>query len=856
MNNRFFQALLLCTFIFSCGNAFASVQVTENQKKYTVGQHLEYLKETEHPLTLEDILTTPADAFTHANEDIPNFGQVSSAYWFKLVLDHQLPHTKRWLLELNFPFLDQIEVYSPDGQGNYHKTLTGDELPFHQRPIITHNFVFDIELPPNTITAVYFRVKTTTSLQMPLTLWDHSAFLEKIDVKNYGFGIYYGIMLVMIFYNLFVYFLVRDISYLYYISYIGFITVANLAINGFGYQYLWPNSPGFANYSIPLFLNLSFAFGCLFTRSFLATKQFTPKLDTILRAFTLVSFVAVLFTLIWNRSDALKFTILLNFLVSFAILATSFYGVFKRQRRAYFFCAAWTTLCVGAILRGLVSLDFIPSNFFTFYSVQLGVAIEVLILSLALADRINTERAEKQQATETALSALERQRQAESKLVHQSMHDLYTQAPNRNFCLQHLEQLHINNPMNYCVSAVCIQLNNFHDINYTLGHDTGNEVLINLILKYDEEIQHWPNVIPLKNNEGHHKVIAKVDGVCLGVFFKHQTEQSIQQIVHQLTNLLHEPMLHNDMRLDLSGHIGVAICPDHDNTPEGLIRKAMVAAKAAKRNKKESIIYDNQIDRYSSARLTLMGELKHAIEHNELELYYHPKIELATQKVVGVEALIRWNHPKQGVLGPFHFIDVAEGTGIITPLTQWVIDQAFEDGKAFNQQGYSLNVAVNASVRNLLEDNFVEKISGLLNKHQFPAEQFTLEVVESAMIEDHENTLHTLNRLKDLGLKLSIDDFGTGYSSLSYLKHLPAHEVKIDRSFIQDLLHNDEDQFIVETTILMSHKLNLHVVAEGIEDKETLAHLTEIGCDIAQGFYFCKPMPKKELISWLSQYHS
>ena len=842
--------------VFSISSALdAAITVDGNQASYLLGNHIEFLEEKNSTLSLADVMSAQqASRFQPAKGPIPNFGQVNSAFWFKIKLNHQMPEQTHWLLELDFPYLDHLEFYAPDSTGRYTQVITGDKYPFSQRPIKTHSFVFDVDLEPKQITTLLFRIQTATSLQLPLILWGPDEFIKNNSQKRYGLGIFYGILLVMIFYNLFIFISVRDISYFYYISYISLILMAQLSINGLAFEYLWPNSPTMTNLSVPLFLDLAIFTAIIFARSFLQTKEYSTVLDFVLKGFASLAMLAAIATLVINSSLALKLAIALNLSVGIALLITSIYGVIKKQRRAYFFLAAWTTLCVGAILISLLSVGLIPVNFVTLYSGQIGIVIEILILSLALADRINTEKAEKIKAIQATLLASENTRQAEQQLVYQSLHDPLTGCPNRIFYHQHLQQwLKNGKSVDGDLAIVCVQLNNFHDINYTLGYDTGDEVLITLVAELNKEVAKWPNIVPLVTSSKSSSFIAKIEGVCLAMLFNSQTQASINDTVERLATFLRRPTKFNNMLLDVGGHIGISICPDKSTSAKMLIRRAMVAVKAAKHKQCMSLIYDEEIDSYSAERLSLTGELKQAIDNSELELYFHPKIDLNTMTIVSMEALLRWNHPKRGLLAPDQFIDLAEGTGIITPLTQWVIKHAVDYCSNLQQQGFNLSVAVNISANNLLEDDFVTQIKQTLAHYQFAPQNLILEVVESAMIEDYDKTIGTLNALKLHGIQLSIDDFGTGYSSLAYLKTLPVNELKIDRSFISGILHSEDDRLIVEATLSIAHQLNLMVVAEGIEDKQTMALLVKMGCDIAQGYLFSLPMDTKKFSAWLNE---
>jgi len=832
--------------------SYAEVLVNEEQSYYNLGNHLTYFEETGAELFIDDILGI-TQTFQKAEGPSPNFGQVNSSYWFKIDINHTLTEHKLWLLELDFPYLDHIEFYLPDKNGRFQKFLTGDNYPFKQRQIQDKGFIFEISLQPQQATSIYFRVKTTTSLQVPVHLWDPKQFIEKTNKESAAFGIFYGVILIMGLYNFLIFLSIRDISYLYYTIYIGANLLASLSINGYAFQYLWPESPLLANSSIPIFLCCTLLSVCIFSRSFLKTWTFSILADRSLKLSTCLAVLALFAILVIDRSNSLKLAILLNAITSLLLLCISIYGTYKKQRRAYFFLAAWGTLFIGAIMRSMLQFDLLPSNFITFYSAQIGVLIEVFILSLALGDRINTEKTEKITAVETMLKISKQQVQTEQRQIYQSLHDPLTDCPNQIFCERLLEPLiEDKNENGDSVSVICIQLNNFNDINYTLGHETGDQILLQLISRLNTQIAPWPNILTLEKIDQKVKVIAKIEGVCLALFLTRQTHISTIKIIEQIHNIIHQAIHFKGMMLNIDAHMGISASPEHGNSTKTLIRKAMVAVKTAKRTNRLSVRYSKDIDNYSTEKLSLMGELNHAITNDELVLFYHPKIDLTTQKMVSMEALIRWNHPIKGLLGPDKFVDLAEGSGMIKPLTQWVIKNAILFCKEVLSLGYDINVAVNISARNLLEEDFVHAVNQLLIDYSFDPSYLTLEVVESALVEDYAQTISKLESLKHFGIKLSIDDFGTGYSSLAYLKRLPVDELKIDRSFVKDMLNNNEDQAIIETTINLAHRFNLNVVAEGIEDQGTLELLTQMNCDTAQGYFFTKPMPTGMLKDWLS----
>jgi EAL domain-containing protein (putative c-di-GMP-specific phosphodiesterase class I) len=270
----------------------------------------------------------------------------------------------------------------------------------------------------------------------------------------------------------------------------------------------------------------------------------------------------------------------------------------------------------------------------------------------------------------------------------------------------------------------------------------------------------------------------------------------------------------------------------------------------AKQTRGGYALYAPYQDQSSSERLTLVGALRRAIADDELTLYYQPKVDCRSGAVAGVEALVRWQHPQQGLIPPDRFIPLAEQTGLIRPLTRWVLTSAIRQTRAWHDQGLMLSVAVNLSAHDLQDADLPRWVGELLERWNVSAEWLKLELTESALMSDPAQALEVLTALCDLGARIAIDDFGTGYSSLGYLKRLPAHEIKIDRSFVADMAAQERDQAIVRSTIDLGHNLGLAAVAEGVEDQQTLELLGGLGCDLAQGFYLSRPLPAASVAAW------
>lgn len=862
--SRHWQALsLVCMLILGLNSP---TQASPTTNVYNVGpqttqaylgQYLFLLSE-ETPLTLDDVLTPERQAqFKQVEQAEPNLGFVDGGYWFRLHLrDPQLKAgaTSDWYLELDYPFLDHIEVYSPTTNGLFSQQIVGDKYPFLSRDIDLSSYLFPITLASGETQTYYFRVRTTTSLQFPLAIWAHQSYVEHSAVKQYWLGAFYGVMLVMILYNFFVYLSVRDNAYVLYILYITSVMITNLIISGVAFQHLWPNSPDIANIAFALSSPITLLLGLLFTRSFLQTSHYGAGIDRTIKIVAALCALYLVAPFVLSQHLSTVFAVFIPIPVGLLIVGTGLYGVIIRDRRAYIFTLAWSALIAGFIARALMQFEILPTLFITQYASQIGTTAETILLSLALADRINSEKAQKIAAVQAALNAVEKQQETEQKLVYQSYHDQLTGAPNRLQCLQRLQEIVLTaNPLSEKYLVCTVHLNNFHDINFTLGHQAGDQILIEAVQNLDAELSEWRGIQKLNVDGEADAYIGIMEGVYLAFILRGDINTDEQKAVEKLIKKLAQPFHFNDMVLDLGGHIGVTCWPSDDLSSEGLMRKAMIAVRAAKWSKLPLVCYDANIDKYSESRLSLMGELITAIEKNELVLHYQPKIDVQTGQVVSMEALVRWQHPKHGLLSPDHFIDIAESTGIIQPLTDWVINAALDFCGHLRANGNDLSVAVNISVRNLLNKGFCESVIASIQQKAFPARKLILEVIESAVIEDMDQAIQTLESLECFGVKMALDDFGTGYSSLSYLKKLPVHELKIDRSFVTDLLTNKEDLAIVEASIAIAKQFNLRTVAEGIEDEQTLTQLKSMGCDIAQGYHIQRPLPADKFEEWLAQ---
>lgn len=388
------------------------------------------------------------------------------------------------------------------------------------------------------------------------------------------------------------------------------------------------------------------------------------------------------------------------------------------------------------------------------------------------------------------------------------------------------------------IAVAVINLGRFRRINEHLGYSVGDAVLTKMAARLA--------AVPSVNS-----AVARLAADQFAAFTRLRDAASLQAWGTSLVMALADPVVVEAQPIDITATLGLALAADGATSADELMRFADLALDHARREKRVLAIYEEALKPAARDQLSLLGELRRAVENDELRLFFQPKIELKTGRVAGAEVLLRWQHPTRGLLGPADFIPFAEQTGFIRRLTRWTLDRAIAQGSLWQRAGQALGLAVNISADDIGDDRFDSRVASLLTRHRLPPALLTLEITESGFIEDPAQALRMLDAIAALGVSLSIDDFGTGYSSLSHLARMPVHEVKIDRSFVQGLESDPEFALVVRSAIDMGHGLGLKVVAEGIETEAAAARLRDFGCDIAQGYWYAKPMPLAALESWL-----
>jgi diguanylate cyclase (GGDEF)-like protein len=419
---------------------------------------------------------------------------------------------------------------------------------------------------------------------------------------------------------------------------------------------------------------------------------------------------------------------------------------------------------------------------------------------------------------------------------HESLHDPLTGLPNRKLFRVRAEDATQRGRRGEQGAVVLVDLDHFKEVNDTLGHHAGDEMLNVVAQRLTGALRTDDTVARLGGDE--FGLILP----CLG------DEALVRELLTRVDEALTAEFMIGSVTLTVEASYGVAFYPAHGQDVEALLQHADAAMYQAKRGRLGIVIYEAATRPPSSHRLVLQSELRHALDRDELVLHYQPKIDLATGGVCGVEALVRWVHPRRGLLGPAQFLSVVEESGLIGPFTEWVLERALTDRTVWSAMGTDWPVAVNVSVRNLESPGFPAMVAAMLDQHRVDPRWLHIEVTETAIAADATSVVQSVTALAEQGITIAIDDFGTGYTSLSSLRRLPVSEVKIDRTFVRDLEHDDQDKAIVRSIVELAHGIGSRVTAEGVETTFEAEWLTAAGCDFAQGYLFARPAPWTELV--------
>jgi len=425
------------------------------------------------------------------------------------------------------------------------------------------------------------------------------------------------------------------------------------------------------------------------------------------------------------------------------------------------------------------------------------------------------------------------------RLRFDANHDSLTGLPNRRRMLGALEEAVKITATGDVVAVLVFDIDGVGDINESLGHAAGDKVLAEFAARLRE----------LCPSAAH---VGRIGGDKFAATLRMESLDAALALAASLRESLRRPMQIGSLRIDIDSAVGVSVHPDHGSEPEALLQQADVASRAAKGQTPPLQVFDPSLESAPVRRIGLASDLRRALDHGDLELYYQPKVSLHSRQVVGVECLARWEHSLHGAIAPEDFVAVAEHTGELGRLTDFVLREGLRRARDWAQAGRTMPVSVNLSTKSLLDADFPDQVAALLDDYGIDPDLLTLEIKEDSPVGDTDRQLPILRRLDTIGVRLAVDDFGTGYSSLPYLRRLPVDEVKIDRSFVQGMATDPGELAIVRAVVDLARHFELRVVAEGVESERTLSLLADMGCDVGQGFLFSRPLPYDRLEAWLA----
>ncbi|RII33148.1 bifunctional diguanylate cyclase/phosphodiesterase [Clostridium chromiireducens] len=530
------------------------------------------------------------------------------------------------------------------------------------------------------------------------------------------------------------------------------------------------------------------------------------------------------------------------------------------EKDKYYFCMNWKSYLgyendeVENTLQGWIKLihqedkinvvsqinDYILSNSSSYESIYRMVCKngeEKWVLSKAKAIRNSDGKIVRMAGSHTDITE---QKLIQNQLNSLAYKDMLTELPNRlSFELKVNELINTdkNNDSNTKFALLYMDIDNFKHVNDTLGHTSGD-----LLLKYISNILKYQVKAP--------DFVARLGGDEFAIIFEDiKNRQEIIDKVQKLIKYLRRPWVIDKQEFFISHSIGIAIYPEDGDNLSTLLKNSDVAMYFVKKNMKDNYcFYLQEIQEENSKKIKIINDLRRAIENKEFNLFYQPIIDLNSEKIIGVEALIRWFHPIRGMIPPMEFIPLAEENGLIHDIESWILETALMQKKQWEDMGYAdLKMSINISGKSVTREGFINEVKDLLSRVKIKNDNIQFEVTETALMNDLNTSIKVLREIKDMNIKIALDDFGTGYSSLTYIKKLPIDVVKLDKDFIKNISKIEEEEVIVDYVIKLTHQLNLKIVAEGIETKEHLEFLKLNGCDYGQGYFFSKPITKEEI---------
>jgi EAL domain-containing protein (putative c-di-GMP-specific phosphodiesterase class I) len=799
-----------------------------SQDDMTVGIQHKVLVDRSNTLTLNDVVTK-LDEFTELplNKVKVDFGNIG--FWYQIEITNTLNSTRELTVLFDNPMIDVINIYQYiDGQYTFVRSLGDSNLANSKEKMAFPNY--KINLPAKQ--ELSFLIYTTTmgaATKLPISIFDTENFYRFKDAVYLLWGAFIGIIAVMSVYNLILFYGSKEKIYILYIGYIAAFLIELGVVHGYG-AYIMPLSlfDFFSKNIVSINFLLGY-FSLMFALNFLKFNEEPER--RITRFAYLLTKLNLLFALlslfIVEYISAQIFFTLQVFLYALGIIMM-YVKVKEGVRWANFYIISWLPLLVGSAIGPLLLTGYIEYSFFSRHALLFGVIFEITFMAMALAHRL---------------------RMSEMERLYQASHDHLFGFANSNLLEMKVEDI-IEKNIKPDFSIIIISISKYESIVPYLPLDSLKSIVYQFVTDVERELSNELLLIDIDKKTEYLKTAMIREGV-FAFLVSSNDEHLLKNVMKRFASLQPITYSSGDLTLNIKCLIGASAYTSAIKTTNELVNKAQQAIELAIESGNLYGVYNDQ--NRDQRKVKLASDLQIAIENASLELYHQPQTFISNGSVGGSEVLLRWTHPEYGFIPPDEFVRIAEDTGIINKLSEWVFNESCNHLVHLMTLGIKHTISVNMSVHDVMHDSFISYLIRTIEHHGLRADMFILELTETVSVTDTKKFTRNMQELKEIGFSLAIDDFGTGYSSLTYVSKHPFDKLKIDREFIQYLDQSEKDFTIVSATIKMAKSLGLEVVAEGVEDQKTLSLLKSLSCEWAQGFHISKPLPFDAYIEWLSE---
>lgn len=797
--------------------------------------------------TLQSILDNKKITWKILPGSKDSLGYLGRPAWFRAEAVNTKNHPIKRMVVISAPYLDHVNVYIVEGGKINASWKLGDSLPFSERPISHPYFLIPINIPAKGSTSIYAFVSNKGTATMPLSIWKTEAFYKYYAKERFLELVAIGFIIYSAFFALLSCILFLDLTFFYYSMFLICIAALQASLQGFLFQLFWPRNPSLNHMSLvatPAALLFILAFTERFFRVKIRHPKYMPIFTFLIFSSATIPFVlAFSFGITWSKFFVSYFGLLtLAALLLFGLILWK-----KRTKGAAFYSFSMISLFIGGFVAVLRADGVFPVNIYTTSSIALGSAIQALILSLGIVWRLNGERNQRFNAQKELIQSQKQQIELEKIRLHEATHHPLTMLPNRSFLIEQLENW-ISEDKKQSFTLCLLKLNNYAQIAPLLGWDRMKSVILSYSEWLKERLKlHFQDHL-LFFNASSIEVLISIENDVFGFLISDYAHGRVN--FDKLLKEVSKPFEYRDMYLAWSPVLSCIRHPIDDLTAVGLVEKAIHGFRQASQG---ISIFDAHHEELREQKLLLILDLKNSINEGHLSLALQPQASLNSGEIIGLEALVRWNHPKYGFIPPSVFVPFAEEIGLMEALTTWVVKKSFATLEKIRAAGFTdITLSFNVSANDLgAESALFNVLTEQIEDWKVEARQICIEITETAVMQNLQSSQDTLKRFQNLGFMVAMDDFGSGYSSLTAIQNMPLDKIKIDRGLVDGVASSNKLQNILKTAISMGKSLGLQVVAEGVENDKDLAWLKTIGCDIAQGYFICRPKGLDDFIHWL-----